>query len=531
MEDQFHDALSQQGDDGIFDDETAPGHHPPPLLRRRSLNMLHSGPSLVHHPPPPLTRRHSVFDHLPPSEIIPPPPMVRGMAPPLPHVPTALAMHSPPELGDDRPGRTSNDLNGPGTLWMPASYFTSPPMVPSILPQGQQQQQQQFMPVSAGPGMGLMPPPAGPGMGMIPPPGSFGPSMNPYAMNVMGHPPMPILPSIGGVEGYGINGPPQDNDNPSPINNFREGSQPAGPPMVAGSGRIENDGIGGGESTNPGGLTSLPPNLQAAAAASEGGGGPPPPTISRGVPQPIMRSAPPIRRRSMFGNLFGGGGGGGGGSRSGLDTSMFDPNVIIPLQDALEQMSLGDSGGHNRGPMMGSGLPPSSSRSLDGALSRSNSRRISKKAQELQRFPGLWCYRPSNLMPMISSGGEGANGGGSSENIWLPFSVNNQHKLHRAIDMTNGNIPSYTINLEKEEKLPGTIYLSPRNGIAQHYRSLLSGKPEILHVRYIPSHASQFMVRPEIIGGGAEMPPLPAVRAATGGPSMASKLMSSVFGT
>lgn len=536
MEDQFHDALSHQEED----QQSSPLRHSMP--RRRSIHVL---PSMTPHPPPPpipmLGRRHSVYDSIGNNDMFSPQPLHH---PPPMAAPPLAAMGLRHDMGDEVP---SNNSSAPGTPWMPASYFSSPAMPPA--------------PHTQPPPM--MPPPSATqgGMGMLP--STFGPPMNPFMM-ARPPPPMPMMSMMGGNNGIpgmledegfppfggGGNmnpmfggGNPMMNDNmmmgqgafgnasmhpngSGPMDSMQHGNQRmndrdmngnndfdmgGGPP----SGSRANSSMGnhhhhhhaetGGHhpgnnhmppssmmgNNSSGGAMMSPHSQQHMMMMGGGGGG----------------GRPPMRRKSWLGGLFGGGG--EGSKAVMMDRHMWDRNNMVPLEDALGHMSI-----------HGHGESPSSMRSFGSGLSRKSSNRISNKAQQLQRFPGIWCYRPRNMI--MHQGGDEEGGGG---NVWAPFSVSNQRKLHRLIDMGSGHLPSSSINLDREEKLSGTIQLIPRNMIAYHFRSLLSGRPEILDVQYIPTHDSQFVVRPEhdmAAGGG---PP------AGSGAGMASKLIGSMFGS
>ncbi|KAI7876745.1 hypothetical protein K492DRAFT_172311 [Lichtheimia hyalospora FSU 10163] len=552
MDDQFHDALSHQEED-----QHSPHRHPIP--RRRSIHVI---PSMTPHPPPPpphpitmLGRRHSVYDAGGNNEMFPPQPL----PPPPPMAPLA-AMGLRHDMGDEVP---SNNSSAPGTPWMPASYFSSPAMPPA--------------PHTQPP---MMPPPSGTtaqaGMGMLP--STFGPPMNPFMMGRPPLPPMPMMSMMGGA-GNNLPGMLDDGDGFPPIgggggmnpmmggpmmgeNMMGQGAFGGGPSSMHGGNPMnsmqhggnqhmkdrdmQGGGGGGGGDFDMGGPPSnsranssmghhhhhhsesgahpgmssnhhggsMMPSSSMMGNNNSGGGSmmPPPPQhhMMMGPMGPGSGGRPPMRRKSWLGGLFGGG---EGSKAAMMDRHMWDRNSMVPLEDALGHMSLGPSNGES----------PSSMRSFGSGLSRKSSNKISNKAQQLQRFPGIWCYRPRNMMMHQGAGGDEENGGG---NVWAPFSVNNQRKLHRMIDMGAGHLPSSTISLDREEKLSGTIHLCPRNMIAYHFRSLLSGRPEILDVQYIPTHDSQFVVRPEhdMAAGAGGRPPPPA------GPGMASKLIGSMFG-
>ncbi|KAI7854994.1 hypothetical protein BDC45DRAFT_507449 [Circinella umbellata] len=432
----------------------------------------------------------------PPGMMMPPPSMGMGPAPPGMGFP-GMGMMPPPPMGMMPPGMMNgmnNNGNGSANASMMGDDHHHDDMP------NHQDQNDMRSGNGGNQGGGIMdgPPMSG---------GSGGGGSNGRGMD----------PSIGGMNG-GMNG--NNMGGGDMMNHHDDDMDQRHHGGGFGSGRGDDEMMhhGGGGPRGGGNFGNGGPGGPSSGMMMQGGGG--------GFGSPMMNGMPGGgrfgngrqpqlgRSKSFFGSIFGNNGGSGNKNMM-MDMNRWDRDSMVPLEDALQQMSIHKQGGGG-GP---AGMPGG------GGLSRKSSRKLSTKAQQLQQFPGLWCYRPKNIMfqQQQQQHGEDEHGGGS--NIWAPFSVANQHKLHRASEMNGGT----TISLDKEEKLPGTVYVSPRTMLARHFRSTF-GNPDILEIQYLPTQDTTFVVRPEFhpnemggYGGGSRRNPGPG----SGG---VTRLFSNVFG-
>lgn len=191
-----------------------------------------------------------------------------------------------------------------------------------------------------------------------------------------------------------------------------------------------------------------------------------PPVTNSGPSVQNERAPPPLqplrRNKSWLSNIFTTSSSSpSSSSGSIMDRSMWDSQTMVPLEQALQQkLSIQSS-------------PPIT-------------RKLSRKAQQLQNLPGLWCYRPRIIFQQEAEQQSDNN----NYNVWAPFSLSNQRKLDRR------RHESTTVIINNEEKLPGIVFVSPLNMVAYHYPSVL-GNPVILDVQYLPAHDNQFVVRQE----------------------------------
>ncbi|KAF7727186.1 hypothetical protein EC973_007961 [Apophysomyces ossiformis] len=209
---------------------------------------------------------------------------------------------------------------------------------------------------------------------------------------------------------------------------------------------------------------------------------------------------PPIqRRRSLFGGLFGGSGpaaaaaaaatGGMAAKRMVHDTFRQDPSTFVSV-DAPQN------------PALQNGL----------------ARKLSRRAQQFKQLSTVWCYRPRHIPD------------DASQRVWVAFSIQNQYKLDKAAYTlrSQGAARNHqlSVTLDKEEKLPGTVFVMPASGVAYHFPSLFSSNREELEVACFPAHESNLVLRP------VASPETPAISSPTSSAStrVASRIFGSMFG-
>ncbi|KAL0094741.1 hypothetical protein J3Q64DRAFT_1715686 [Phycomyces blakesleeanus] len=213
----------------------------------------------------------------------------------------------------------------------------------------------------------------------------------------------------------------------------------------------------------------------------DGSTGPPKPILSRSV---SLSGVPIQRQRSFFGGLFGSSGSSSGKLNDyGKGQSLWDPvSAYVPIQDVLRQDKSAAAANSIQSAI------------TSNQLSRKASRVLSQKAKELEKRETIWCYRPreTKLQEM--------------QKVWVPFDLRNQVKLDKymqhvappTIQPNQMSIKTVTAPLEiKDSKLPGTLLVLPHQGVAYHYKSMMSTKYLVLEIVSIPSNGegNQLVVR------------------------------------
>lgn len=458
-----------------------------PHLRRRSIHVIPPPPPPP--PPPPmaaamgppaaaaasLQRRHSLYEGSNNDPMMPtglaPPPMVMGPSRTFPPATSQPDMMGSPS-GSNEPVDTSN------VLWVPASFFNSPQMAVPPPP----------------PPMMMSMPPVPLTMPMAGPmPQGFPPMMSQQQHHML--PPPGMMGNLGmGAEGHRVVDEMMGGGGGGDEEQHHHHPQAPGGP---GSGGMQQQGgpPSSSQEMEPPPATTSAAAAAAAAAEAEmsasrgGGGGPPMP----GGPM-MMMMMPPPKKSSWLGSLFGP----PMNRPPPLPLSMqFDQNSIVPLEDALQQMSITAAGSKSSG--------------------RKLSRKLSLRAQQLSSFSELWCYRPAGLG---GPPGEEGGGGAGGENVWAPFNPKNQTKLFRA---AQGRGPR-TVVIDNEERLPGTVFAIPMQMIAYHYPSMFSA-PVALDIRCLPAHENRFFIHQDAAAAAT-----PRSGGSIGGGGMASKIFGSMFG-
>ncbi|KAI9028302.1 hypothetical protein CLU79DRAFT_738667 [Phycomyces nitens] len=199
---------------------------------------------------------------------------------------------------------------------------------------------------------------------------------------------------------------------------------------------------------------------------------PPKPTLSRSV---SLSGVPVQRQRSFFGSLFGSSGSGKAGE-SGKGPSLWDPvSAYVPIQDVLKQEKSVATANSIQSAL------------TSNQLSRKASRVLTQKAKELEKRDNIWCYRPKETKLQ------------ETQKVWVPFDLRNQIKLDKYMqNVAPPALKTVTAPLEiKDSKLPGNLLVLPHQGVAYHYKSMMSTKYMVLEIVSIPSNGegNQLVVR------------------------------------